>query len=293
MLSVLKNLMIGILSLNSNTLNNREFIENHNSLNTSYKMNENQFIENEYINEFLPNQNNFIILNTTKDRIEEDKFPPIYKSVDWREKNKVSSVKNQEECGDCWAFSSSGAVESAWAIKNNILYNLSQQELLDCSYLNKGCNGGSMDLAFKYIIRNGLCTNLSYPYEANQSICQKSQCEPVIEIKNYNDITQNNEKALARAVTKQPISVAIQANKRSFQLYKSGIYNDPECGTKLDHGVLVVGYGTDYELNMDYWIIKNSWGKDWGENGYIKIQRNINDERGLCGIAMNPSYPII
>ena len=178
-------------------------------------------------------------------------------------------------------------------ILNNILYNLSQQELLDCSYLNKGCNCGSMDLAFKYIIRNGLCTNLSYPYEANQSICQKSQCEPVIEIKNYNDITQNNEKALARAVTKQPISVAIQANKRSFQLYHSGIYSDPDCGYNLDHGVLLIGYGYDDFYEMDYWIVKNSWGKQWGENGYIRLLRNTDDTRGQCGIAMMPSYPIV
>ena len=290
MLSILKSVFFGFLSLNP--LNNTEFINHHNSLNLSYQVTENQFIEREYINEFYPSENHFIITNSTNEILTEE-FPPLHEFVDWRENHKVSSVKNQEKCGGCWAFSSSGAVESAYAIKNNILYNLSQQELLDCSYLNHGCNGGAMDLAFQFIMNNGLCTNLSYPYEAERGLCQKRNCESVIQISNYSDVTQNNETALAQAVLKQPVSVAIQANKRSFQMYQSGIYNDPECGTQLDHGVLVVGYGTDNNLNMNYWIIKNSWGPEWGDDGYIRIAKDIEDERGQCGIAMNPSYPIV
>ena len=290
MLSILKSVFLGFLSLNP--LNNTEFINHHNSLNLSYQVTENQFIEREYINEFYPSENHFIITNSTNEILTEE-FPPLHEFVDWRENHKVSSVKNQEKCGGCWAFSSSGAVESAYAIKNNILYNLSQQELLDCSYLNHGCNGGAMDLAFQFIMNNGLCTNLSYPYEAERGLCQKRNCESVIQISNYSDVTQNNETALAQAVSKQPVSVAIQANKRSFQMYQSGIYNDPECGTQLDHGVLVVGYGTDNNLNMNYWIIKNSWGPEWGDDGYIRIAKDIEDERGQCGIAMNPSYAIV
>ncbi len=290
MLSILKSVFFGFLSLNP--LNNTEFINHHNSLNLSYQVTENKFIEREYINEFYPSEHHFIITNSTNEiLINESLF--IQDSIDWRENHKVSSVKNQEKCGGCWAFSSTGSVESAYAIKNNILYNLSQQELLDCSYLNHGCNGGAMDLAFQFIMNNGLCTNLSYPYEAERGLCQKSNCESVIQIRNYSDVTQNNETALAQAVSKQPVSVAIQANKRSFQMYQSGIYNDPECGTQLDHGVLVVGYGTDNDLNMNYWIIKNSWGPEWGDDGYIRIAKDIEDERGQCGIAMNPSYPIV
>ena len=140
---------------------------------------------------------------------------------------------------------------------------------------------------------HGLCTNLSYPYMAVKGKCQQNNCEPVVHIKNHTDVSQNNENELKNAVAIQPVSVAIQANKRSFQMYQSGIYNDYECGTKLDHGVLVVGYGYDDNLSMPYWIIKNSWGTQWGDNGYIKIERNINDTRGLCGIAMMPSYPNI
>ena len=283
--------------LSFTNINNSLFIEEQNQLNLSYTLGENQFIDHNYTDEFLKdNSMNFFM----KDKgyiidksINDDRIVPL--EVDWRKKNKVSSVKNQEKCGGCWAFSASEAVEGIWSIKNNVLYNLSQQELLDCSgmYGNKGCGGGSMDAGFKYIMNNGLCINISYPYMAVEGECQKDNCKSVVKISNYTDINQNDEKILKRAVAQQPVSVAIQANKRSFQLYQSGIYNDLECGTNLDHGVLIVGYGYSLEQDMKYWIIKNSWGINWGENGYIKIQRDIDDGRGLCGIAMNPSIPII
>jgi C1A family cysteine protease len=274
-------------------LNNQLFIQEHNSQNLSYTVGENQFIDHNYTNEFLISENHYLAPNTTEFIHYEDNLEPH--RIDWRKNHKVSSVKNQEHCGGCWAFSSSGAIESAWAIKNNVLYNLSQQELIDCStsYGNHGCGGGSMDLGFQYVIDNGLCTNLSYPYVASDQECQPDQCTSVVNITKYGDLEQNDETNLKRGVTRQPVSVAIQANKRSFQLYQSGIYSDLDCGTQLDHGVLVVGYGHDFDSGMNYWIIKNSWGPEWGENGYIKIQKDVEDERGLCGIAMQPSIPII
>ena len=207
-------------------------------------------------------------------------------------KNKVSSVKNQGQCGGCWAFSSIGAVESTWAIKHNILYDLSEQQLIDCSNENHGCEGGSMDLAFEYMKNNSICNNISYPYTASDNMCQKD-CNGLFEIKDYVDINRNNIKSLMKAVSKTPVSVAIQANKRSFQLYQSGIYSDPDCGYNLDHGVLLVGYGYDKLYDLDYWIIKNSWGKSWGENGYIRLLKDDSDSRGQCGIAMMPSIPIV
>jgi len=285
MFTLLKNFL-----LNSLALTNREFIMKHNSDNHSYIVGENRFINNTYNDEFT--KMNHFSGNLNSSNIILD-FKDLYKdSVDWREKFKVSSVKNQGQCGSCWAFSSVGAVESAWAIKHNILYNLSEQELIDCSTQNHGCEGGSMDLAFKYIIKNGLCDNASYPYTAQDGQCNTS-CQSLVKINNYSDIIPNQEKMLMRAVQHQPVSVAIQANKRSFQMYQSGIYSDPDCGFELDHGVLLIGYGYDKTYDMDYWIIKNSWSGAWGENGYIRIQRNINDERGLCGIAMTPSVPIV
>lgn len=271
-------------------LNNTEYINHHNSFDSSYSLEENKFIEREYINEFYDNNSNYF---TIKNHTTTNVMLPIPKhSVDWRKENKVSSVKNQLDCGGCWAFSSVGAVESLWAIKKDKLYDLSEQELIDCSSKNQGCEGGSMDLAFEYIINNGLCSNNSYPYVATDEICNNT-CESLVTISDFRDVTQNNEKSLMRAVSQQPVSVAIQANKRSFQFYKSGIYSDPNCGFQLDHGVLLVGYGYDKTYDMDYWIIKNSWGEDWGEDGYVRIIRNIDDSRGLCGVAMIPSYPLI
>ena len=274
-------------------LNNQLFIQEHNSKNLSYTVEENQFIDQNYTDEFFLSENH-IVLNNKTEFVEFEHSDNHPFRIDWRKNHKVSSVKNQERCGGCWAFSSSGAVESAWAIKNNVLYNLSQQELIDCSsdYGNHGCEGGSMDLGFQYIIDNGLCTNLTYPYVASAQECQKD-CSSVVNITKYGDLRQNDEFNLLLGVAQQPVSVAIQANKRSFQLYQSGIYSDIDCGTQLDHGVLVVGYGYDIDLNMKYWIIKNSWGEQWGENGYIRIQRDIEDNRGLCGIAMAPSIPIV
>ena len=293
MISFILNLLRFSNILNS-TEDNKLFIQEHNNKNLSYSVGENQFIDRFYDNEFYQGNNHLLkrdLSNVVHIDLNDSKYVP--EKYDWRKHNKVSSVKNQESCGSCWAFSATEAVEGAWAIKHNVLFNLSQQELVDCSYQNKGCNGGSMTQAFEFIIENGLCTNLSYPYVAQQGECQKDQCEPVVKLSNYSDIEENNEKVLKRAVYRQPVSVAIQANKRSFQMYQSGIYSDLDCGFQLDHGVLLVGYGYDLLNDMDYWIIKNSWGPQWGENGYIRIQRNIEDERGLCGVAMQPSIPII
>ena len=219
----------------------------------------------------------------------------IPESIDWRTQNAVTHVKNQGQCGNCWAFSSTGSIEGAWAIKNHNLYNLSEQMLTDCSrnYGNNGCRGGLMDNAFKYVIDNGgLCTEKEYPYIGNDSICLQNQCNNVVKINSYTDVKPNDESILKRAVAIGPVSVAIQANVSSFRFYKSGVYQDPECGDQLDHGVLVVGYGTDQDL--DYWIVKNSWSPERGDNGYIKILRNdANSNSGMCGIASQPSFPIV
>lgn len=271
-------------------LNNTEYIQIHNNKNLSYNLSENQFVNRVYNDEFYMDMKEYKIPEINN--LYDDSDIIYEKSVDWRKKNKVSSVKNQGQCGGCWAFSSIGAVESAWAIKHNILYNLSEQQLIDCSNKNHGCEGGSMDLAFEYMKNNSICNNISYSYTASDNMCQKD-CNGLFEIKDYVDINRNNIKSLMKAVSKTPVSVAIQANKRSFQLYQSGIYSDPDCGYNLDHGVLLVGYGYDKLYDLDYWIIKNSWGKSWGENGYIRLLKDDSDSRGQCGIAMMPSIPIV
>merc|ERR1711972_315432 len=144
-----------------------------------------------------------------------------------------------------------------------------------------------MDNAFKWIETNGICSEADYPYTSGSGTtgtCKSPKCSPVVSITGYTDVPTNDEDALKAAVSKQPVSVAIEADKSAFQLYSGGVLDNSGCGTNLDHGVLVVGYGSD---GKDYWKVKNSWGASWGEEGYIRMVRNKN----MCGISQQASYP--
>lgn len=216
-------------------------------------------------------------------------------SVDWSQKGAVTPVKDQGQCGSCWAFSTIGATEGAYFLQNGTLYSLSEQQLVDCSSAegNQGCNGGLMDYGFQYIIDNkGVTSEANYPYTAQDGTCNAAEASNIYaKITSFKDVATNSDTALMTAIVQQPVSVAVEADQDSFQLYTGGVMT-AACGTNLDHGVLAVGYGATG--GKDYYKIKNSWGVDWGMKGYILLGRGAqyNNGQGQCGILMDPSYPV-
>jgi len=218
---------------------------------------------------------------------------PQATTVDWRNKGVVTPIKDQGQCGSCWAFSTTGSIEGATALKSGKLVSVSEQNLMDCSvsYGNQGCNGGLMDNAFKYVIANkGIDTETAYPYEVKQGTCRFTTANIGATITGFKDISAGSEAALVTAINMQPVSVAIDASHNSFQLYRSGVYYESACSSsRLDHGVLAIGYGTDDATGADFYLVKNSWGTSWGTLGYIQMSRNRANN---CGIATSASYPV-
>jgi len=211
-------------------------------------------------------------------------------SVDWRTKGAVNPVKDQGQCGSCWAFSATSALESSWFLKQGKLLNLAEQQMVDCggSTGNYGCNGGWMDWAFQYIINaGGQELTADYPYKAVDQKCAFNPSKVAAKITAFTDVPKNQCDQLVSAIEQQPVSVAIAANAIMF--YSSGIFESTACGVGLNHGVTAVGFGK--EGDKKFYIVRNSWSNGWGEQGYIRMSREIQPDTGICGICMVSSYP--
>jgi len=212
-------------------------------------------------------------------------------SVDWRTQGAVTPVKNQGQCGSCWAFSSTGALEGLHKIKTGTLVSLSEQNLVDCVTADQGCDGGEMSDAFDYTAQNGIQLEADYPYVATDQTCAFVKTKAVQVNTGYVNVTVQSVDQLKAAITQQPVSVAVQANQLVWQFYFGGVISK-NCGDNLDHGVLAVGFGTI--KGKDAFIVKNSWGASWGAQGYVYISTDgtKNNGNGVCGILMDPVYPI-
>jgi C1A family cysteine protease len=187
-----------------------------------------------------------------------------------------------------------GALEGARFVKTGELVSLSEQNLIDCDHVDLGCNGGLMDNAFKFDEQKGLCSEADYPYLAKRNPTCNTYCTdvPGSIVQTFIDVPPGDVNALVSAIAMQPISVAIEASQFVFQFYKTGVITDDSCGSRgsIDHGVLAVGYGTDLDSQAPYFLVKNSWGAEWGDSGFVKIGRTSKNQFGTCSILKMASH---
>lgn len=266
------------------------YIRKVNSMNKDWYLVPNQFTDltnEEFRAIYLPNK----MFPEINESIESENNLQYPTSVNWVTAGAVTGVKNQGQCGSCWSFSTTGAVEGAWKIAGHTLISLSEQQLVSCNTQNHGCSGGWPAVAMQYIISNkGITTESNYPYTAKNGVCNKSAASQVAAtISSYKQVASNNVDALATAVTQQPVSVLVDAGGADWQSYGGGVVTDKNCGTSLDHAVLAVGFNMGN--NPPYWLIKNSWGTSWGEAGYIRLEAVAGN--GICGVQMSCYYPVV
>ena len=226
------------------------------------------------------------------------KLKTVPEELDYTKKGIVTRVKNQGQCGSCWAFAAVAAIESAYSSAFKISKEFSEQQVVSCDSVDLGCRGGTQDHAFEFVKKaGGLCEEKDYAYTSGSGISVKClvNCkkDPNTVPKKIVDISPNEDDLMAALVEHGPVVVDIEADQAVFQFYKSGVISK-WCGAKLDHAVLLVGYGHDNKTGLDYWKLKNSWGSDWGEDGYVRIERHKKFRiHGLCGIASSASFPVL
>jgi len=239
------------------------------------------------------NMSNYAQLKATMEPFIRTTADAAPESFDWRDKGISLNVKDQGRCGACWAFSAVGNIEAQYALKKQQNATFSEQQLVDCDVKggNQGCEGGLMDTTFQYIINNGgLVSDSDYPYNAADGTCKFNKNQVKVQLSSFKDISKNENEIKEVLFANGPLSVAVNADP--FQFYTGGIFTptttscDPQG---LNHAVTLIGFGIDTKTNKQFWILKNSWGKNWGEKGYIRLARGI----GACGINTNVSTAVL
>jgi len=281
-------------------ISNRKLIQKHNAEH-ALGLRSNTLTVNKFADltseEFLRGRTGYIPRSSRRPIQVEDIQPVgvVPDSIDWREKGYVTAVKDQGHCGSCWAFSAVATMEGAWFKKMGNLVSLSEEQLLDCDKEWRGCAGGEMSQGIEYVIRTGyIDTEESYPYKGVNSnfICKPEEGVKGAFFQKVVKVPASEEALKIAVATQGPISVGIHADDSfhdfGFRFHHGGVYYGKYCRSDFgNHAVAVVGYGT--EDGQDYWLVKNSWGSDWGEEGYIKMARNKNNN---CGIATDACYAV-
>jgi len=271
---------------------NLDFIREHNAQELSWDMGINQFADMSPA-EFKAWVGSFPPPPTTSNGVEQrfTGFGTVPDKLEWNDKKAVTQIKDQGQCGSCWAFATTGVVESWWFIHNGFtgtVADLSSQQLVDCSKDTcYGCQGGWPYKALEYVSQKGLCATGAYPYTARDGQCKDSSCTPVVPagaLKGYLNVS--GEPGILQALQDGPVSVLVEADTSAFQFYHSGVLDSPSCGHQIDHAILATGYGALGGKN--YWNVKNSWGVGWGDKGYVKIVR----DKAMCAIDQGPTQPL-
>jgi len=295
------------VSMIQNFADNDDHITASNSQKKTYTLGHNKFshMNSQEFKAYVQRSGRFV--NDDTEKAEVHSAPALRAgladAIDWTTLGAVTPVKDQGQCGSCWSFSATGAIEGANQIKSKTLVSFSEQHLVDCDNLqhhfgtDHGCSGGLMDHAFKWIKNNdGICEESAYPYISGttktEGTCDETKCTKHAGSipSSFKDVEKNSDSAMMSALNIGPVAIAIQADEKDFQMYSGGVLTAP-CGTSLDHGVLAVGYGT--LDGTDFYKVKNSWGPNWGVGGYILLARGIAQKEGQCGLLSSASYPIV